>query len=161
MDSVPPASTHSKLPTAISWYPRAIDFDPDAHALLTVYAGTSCGTPLRIEICRAGFGPPPACRALPKVVSSTCSGWTPARSSAALAATTPISAAVCDASEPPNFPIGVRTADTIYTGFNVDLPNFQSSIRACGRSSGVREYTTNFGSRTDNASQCLVALNID
>ena len=29
-------------------------------------AGTSCGTPLRTEICRAGFGPPPAWRALPK-----------------------------------------------------------------------------------------------
>ena len=27
-----------------------------------------------MEICRAGFGPPPACRALPKIVSSTCSG---------------------------------------------------------------------------------------
>jgi hypothetical protein len=30
---------------------------------------------------------------------------------AAVAATTPMSAALQDANEPPNFPIGVRTAD--------------------------------------------------
>jgi hypothetical protein len=64
-----------------------------------------------MEICRAGFGPPPACRALPKMVSSTCAGWIPARSIAALAATTPMSAAVNEASDPPNLPIGVRTAE--------------------------------------------------
>src|SRR6266702_4044944 len=92
-----------------------MDFIPEAQALLIVYAGTSCGTPLRMEIWRVGFGPPPACRALPKIVSSTCSGETPARSIAALAATTPMSAAVSPASVPPNFPIGVRTAERINT----------------------------------------------
>ena len=84
---------------------------PEAQALFTVYAGTSCGTPLRMEICRAGFGPPPAWRALPKIVSSTCSGRMAARSIAAFAATTPMSAAVKDDNDPPNFPIGVRTAE--------------------------------------------------
>src|SRR6267378_2248211 len=52
----------------------------EAQALFTVYAGTSCGTPQRMEICRAGLGPPPACRALPMMVSSTCSGRILARS---------------------------------------------------------------------------------
>src|SRR5438876_10939780 len=99
-------------------------FIPEAQALLTVYAGTSLGTPLRTEIWRAGLGPPPAWRALPKIVSSTCSGRTPARSIAAFAATTPISAAVIEAREPPNFPIGVRTADRIYTSFNQHLRSF-------------------------------------
>src|ERR1700694_4094907 len=73
--------------------------------------------PLRMEICRAGLGPPPACRALPKIVSSTCCGCTPARSSAAFAATTPMSAAESEASEPPNLPMGVRTAERMYTLF--------------------------------------------
>ena len=40
-------------------------------------------------------------------------GSIPARSIAALAATTPKSAAVSEASDPPNFPIGVRTAERI------------------------------------------------
>ena len=70
-----------------------------------------------MEICRAGFGPPPACRALPKIVSSTCWGCTPARSSAAFAATTPISAAESEASDPPNLPMGVRTAESMKTLF--------------------------------------------
>src|SRR5581483_1680313 len=77
------------------------------HAIFTVYAGTSFGTPLRTEIWRAGFGPPPAWRALPKIVSFTCSGSTPARSIAAFAATTPMSAAVSAARDPPNLPMGV------------------------------------------------------
>jgi hypothetical protein len=42
---------------------------------------------------------------------------------AAFAATTPMSTAVCEASEPPNFPIGVRAAETMYTLFNEDPPN--------------------------------------
>src|SRR5208282_392757 len=104
-----------------------MDLMPDAHALFTVYAGTSCGTPLRMEICRAGLGPPPACRALPKIVSSTCCGDTPARSSAAFAATTPISTAESEASEPPNLPIGVRTAERMYTLFTMASQTPQSS----------------------------------
>src|SRR5258708_2566338 len=80
-----------------------------------------------MEICRAGFGPPPACRALPKIVSSTCCGCTPARSTAAFAATTPISAAESEASEPPNLPMGVRAAETMYTLFNRNSLTFQSS----------------------------------
>src|SRR5271166_1781547 len=85
--------------------------------------------PLRMEIWRAGLGPPPACRALPKIVSSTCCGSTPARSSAAFVATTPMSAAVSEASEPPNLPMGVRTAESMYTSFNGTSRIFESSIQ--------------------------------
>jgi hypothetical protein len=51
-------------------------------------------------------------RAFPKIVSTTCSGRTPACSIAAFAANTPMPAAVSDPSDPPNFPIGVRTAES-------------------------------------------------
>ena len=44
-----------------------------------------------------------------------------ARSSAALAATTPMSAAVREASEPPNLPIGVRTAERMKTSFTFSV----------------------------------------
>ena len=60
MDSVPPARMQLVSPSKIAWYASAMDFIPEAQALFTVYAGTSCGTPLRMEICRAGLGPPPA-----------------------------------------------------------------------------------------------------
>src|SRR5271157_1853986 len=121
---------HSRLPVVISWNPSAMDLMPDAHALFTVYAGTSCGMPLRMEIWRAGLGPPPACRALPKIVSSTCCGCTPARSSAAFAATTPMSTAESETSEPPNLPIGVRTAERMYTLFTGASQTFQSRPNA-------------------------------
>src|SRR5487761_27294 len=89
--------------------------------------------PARHAICRAGLGPTPAGRALPKISSSTCqatsasaaAGWPEirsggsgapnARSSAARTAITPKSGAVNSASPPPNLPIGVRTALTMYT----------------------------------------------
>src|SRR5271155_5287994 len=79
-----------------------------------------------METCRAGFGPPPAWRALPKMVSSTCSGWIPARSIAALPATAPRSAAVSEASDPPNLPIGVRTAERMYTACKMSPPKHLS-----------------------------------
>ena len=86
-------------------------FSDDAHALLTVKAGTESGTPARCDTCRAVLGPPPACRAWPKIVSSTAAGGRPERSSAARAAAAPSSAAVSAAKAPPNLPIGVRAAE--------------------------------------------------
>ena len=47
---------------------------------------------------------------------------------AAFAATTPMSAALIDANEPPNLPMGVRIAERMYTSSNSHLRNFQSSI---------------------------------
>src|SRR5258706_5440388 len=107
-----------------------MDFIPEAHAMLMVYAGTPWGTPLRMEICRATFGPPPACRALPKMVSSTRFGATPARSMAACAATTPRSAADFCASAPPNLPMGVRTADTMKTSCKKPPSGLESALNA-------------------------------
>jgi hypothetical protein len=49
--------------------------------------------------------------------SSIWSGWRFARDKLSLAATTPRSAALQSLSEPPNRPIGVRTAATRKTGF--------------------------------------------
>jgi hypothetical protein len=43
---------------------------------------------------------------------------------AAFAATTPISAAVMDASDPPNLPMGVLTAERIYTSRKAYLQTF-------------------------------------
>src|SRR5437867_1196864 len=48
------------------------------------------------------------CDTLPKNTWSTSSGWTPARSSAAFAATTPRSVAVKSLRDPPKLPNGVR-----------------------------------------------------
>src|SRR4051794_3338109 len=91
---------------------------PEAQAWLIVFAGTSFGMPARMEIWRAGLGPLPACRADPKMVSSICPGSIFARSSAACAAMTPRSGAVMPASEPPNLPMGVRTAERMKTSCN-------------------------------------------
>src|SRR5438093_11672631 len=49
------------------------------------------------------------------MVSWTASGSMPARLKASLTATTPRSAAESCASDPPNLPIGVRTAEAIST----------------------------------------------
>src|SRR5205814_6797373 len=57
-----------------------------------------------------------AWRACPKIVSSIAAGGMPERSMAARAATSPRSAADIDAKAPPNFPIGVRTAERTWTG---------------------------------------------
>src|SRR5437660_4051639 len=86
-----------------------------------------------MEICRAGLGPPPAWRALPNIVSSICSGRSPARSRADLAATTPISRAVSDASDPPNLPIGVRTAERIKTSRTGHLKKGRQNPQSNGK----------------------------
>src|SRR6266545_1264011 len=116
MHSVPPTKTASLSPAAIESAPSVSAFKDDAHALLTVKAGTESGMPARWETCRAVFGPPPAWRACPKIVSSMAAAGSPERSIAARAATSPRSAAESDANEPPNLPIGVRTAESTKTG---------------------------------------------
>jgi hypothetical protein len=112
MHSIPPARTTSFSSAAIDSAPRTIAFNDDAHALFTVNAGTESGTPARCETCLAGFGPPPACRACPKIVSSTAAAGSPDLSIAAFAATSPRSTADIEANAPPNFPIGVLAAES-------------------------------------------------
>ncbi len=111
MHSAPPARTRSFSPAAMDRAPSVSALSEEAHALLTVNAGTASGTPARCETWRAVFGPPPACRAWPKIVSSIAAAGRPDRSIAARAATTPRSAADSDANDPPNLPIGVRAAE--------------------------------------------------
>ena len=74
---------------------------PDAHALLIVWAGTASGSPARRTTCRAGFGPDPAWRPCPISTSPRGRRTTPARSSAALAATAPSSAGWTFRNAPP------------------------------------------------------------
>src|SRR5512134_4081832 len=77
MHSVPPTRTASFSPAAMDRAPSVIAFNDDAHALLTVYAGTESGTPARWDTCRAVLGPPPACLAWPKTVSPIAAGGSP------------------------------------------------------------------------------------
>src|SRR5262252_3870071 len=130
MHSVPPTRTTSFSPAAIESAPRVSAFKDEAQALFTVYAGTESGTPARCETWRAVLGPPPACRACPKIVSSTAAAGRPDRSIAARAAAVPRSAALIVANEPPNLPIGVRTAlktKTSLTRGRIVAPSYQLS----------------------------------
>src|SRR5205823_2661758 len=88
-------------------------FMPDPHAMLTLYAATSRGTPAPTLTCRPVFGPFPACLAWPRIVCCTCSGPTFARRIAARAARTPRSTAGIRANDPRNLPIGVRAPSRI------------------------------------------------
>ena len=62
---------------------------------------------------RAGFWPLPAVSTWPMITLSTCSGFKPARATASRITSAPSSGAGILASEPPNFPMAVRTALTI------------------------------------------------
>ena len=78
-----------------------------------VRAGTLSGMPALYAAWRAGIWPAPACSTWPMITYCTCSGATPARSSAALIATPPRSAPVKSFSEPSSRPIGVRAPLTM------------------------------------------------
>src|SRR6202162_1657753 len=138
MHSAPPARTRSFSPAAIDNAPSVIALSEEAQALLTVNAGTESGTPALCETCRAVFGPPPACLACPKIVSSIAAGGSPDRSIAALAATSPRSAAVSDAKAPPNFPMGVRAADRTKTGLIRQVLGFRCQVKCRCQVSGAR-----------------------
>ncbi len=60
IDSAPPATTTLDRPSFNSCVPRITAFKPEPHAWFTVYAAIDSGIPARTDICRAGFGPPPA-----------------------------------------------------------------------------------------------------
>ncbi len=63
MFSMPPTRTTSASPSAICCAPICMAFMPEPHAMLTLYAATSTGTPAFTLTCRPVFGPFPACRA--------------------------------------------------------------------------------------------------
>ena len=85
---------------------------PEPHILLTVVQGTVLGTPAPMEACRAGAWPWPAGSTQPISTSLTSSGFTPARSMAALMAALPSCGAVSGASTPWKLPMAVRAMPT-------------------------------------------------
>src|SRR5438067_12800839 len=101
--------------------PSATAFNPEPQTLLTVRALTSGGRPPKIAAWRAGFCPRPAETTLPMMHSSTIAGSRPARRTASRTTHAPSSDAVNDFSAPRNFPVGVRTADTITDSRTTDL----------------------------------------
>src|ERR1044072_5921928 len=94
-----------------------MDFIPLAQTLLTVVQITLSGRPAYLAACRAGAWPRLACNTHPISTSSTCSGRIHAFSMADLIAIAPNFVAGTSYNAPPKLPIGVRTAETIYTSF--------------------------------------------
>ena len=117
MLSMPPATTTSLSPVIMDCAPSIIAFIPDAHTLLIVVQATELGKPAKIAACLAGAWPTLACSTLPINTSVTSSGFTPAFANAPFIAIAPNLVAEILAKLPPKLPIGVRTADTIYTSF--------------------------------------------
>src|SRR5437016_2961096 len=110
---MPPVTTSSWSPARIIWSAISTARIDDAQTLLIVSAPTSIGIPAPIAAWRAGAWPAPAWRTWPMITYSTPDGSSPARSSAARMTIEPSSVAALSASEPPSFPKGVRTAETM------------------------------------------------
>ena len=90
-------------------------FIPLAQTLFTVVARTVSGNPANFEHCLAGACPNPACNTDPIINSSTNDTSMPAFSQAAFTAAAPSWVADNDLNCPPKLPIGVLTAESIYT----------------------------------------------
>ena len=73
---------------------------PEPHILFTVVQPAASGSPAPRLAWRAGAWPCPAGSTQPMMTSSTCSGFKPARSTAALIATLPSWAQLRDAKSP-------------------------------------------------------------
>src|SRR5688572_6677244 len=99
-----------------------IAFIPLAQTLFTVVQFTSLGKPANLAACLAGACPRLACITQPINTSCTAepgeaSGLIPAFANAPLIAAAPSLVADKSFNEPPKLPIGVRTAEIIYTSF--------------------------------------------
>src|SRR3546814_4845014 len=108
IDSLPPATTMSASPAWIIWSARWIVLTPERHTLLMVVAGTVMGMPALTAAWREAIWPAPAWSTWPMNTYSTCSAERPARSSAALMARPPSSAAEKPARAPDHLPLGGR-----------------------------------------------------
>src|SRR4051794_486114 len=113
MDSMPPPTPISTSPARIAWSRITVARRPLAQTLLIVSEETSFGIPALICAWREGIWPWPAWRTWPMTTWPTCSGSTPARSSAAWMAMAPSSVASMDERPPPILPTGVRAAPRI------------------------------------------------
>ena len=103
IDSMPPPSPTSRSPARIAESSSATARIPEAQTLLIVSELTDIGTPALAWAWREGIIPWPACSTVPITTCSTCSGSTPARSSAPAIATPPSTGASSGASPPPSF----------------------------------------------------------
>src|SRR5712691_6053723 len=113
IDSMPPATATSMSPTRMPWSASMTALSAEPHTLLIVSAATWSGRPPLSAAWRAGFCPRPADTTLPMMHSSTISGSMPARRTASATTSAPSCVAVNPLSAPRNFPVGVRTADTM------------------------------------------------
>jgi len=115
MDSMPPATAMSTSPAWIACAASITALSPEPQTLLTVMAATCSDRPPLSAACRAAFWPSPAETTLPMMHSSTDAGSIPARRTASRTTIAPSCGAVNSFRDPRNFPIGVRTAETMTT----------------------------------------------
>jgi hypothetical protein len=92
-----------------------MDFIPLAHTLLIVVQFTLSGRPANLAACLAGACPRFACNTEPISTSFTSCVDIPDRDIDSLIASAPRRVAGISFSIPPKLPMGVLTADTIYT----------------------------------------------
>ena len=100
MLSMPPATQTRPSPARSASIALIAAFMPEPHILFSVVQGTLRGSPASSAACRAGAWPWPACSTQPISASSTASGASPARSSAARIAAAPSAPALTGASSP-------------------------------------------------------------
>ena len=92
---------------------------PEPQIWFRLQAAASFGMPAPMAACRAGPCPAAACSTWPRMTSSTSSGLTPARSSAARMATSPSFDAGRLDRPPRKDPTGVRAAETMTTSMDM------------------------------------------
>src|SRR5438552_7468678 len=153
---MPPATAMSMSPARMPWSASITAFRPEPHTLLIVSAATWSGRPPFSAACRAGFWPRPADTTLPMMHSSTISGSMPARRTASATASAPSCGAVNDFSAPRNFPVGVRTADTMTDSRTAHL-DFFHDVRA---EEGLKPPQDD-GGRPHDLARPLRALRVD
>src|SRR3954447_23836244 len=138
MDSMPPPTATSRSPARMAASRMPVARTPEAQTLLMVSEETSLGMPASICAWREGIWPCPAWSTWPITTCWTCSGSTPARSSAALIAIPPSRGAWEDDSPPPSVPTGVRAvpritvlgmAETLVSGPRHGRPRHHRSAR--------------------------------
>src|SRR5579864_2106266 len=129
---MPPAIMTSFVPAASRSCANMAAFIPEPHILFTVVQPTEIGSPAPSAAWRAGACPCPAGSTQPMMTSCTCSGLTPARSTAARIAAAPSCGAEKSFSSPWNAPIGVRAAETKTTG------SFSMAAPSCSGIAGAR-----------------------
>src|SRR6202522_2257154 len=119
MLSMPPDTTISAEPAWIMSWASIVAFIPEPQTLLMVVAPVASGDPAPRAACLAGARPCPAGNTQPMNTSSTSSGLSLARSSAAAITWEPSWWAENGESSPMKRPSGVRAAETMTTGSEV------------------------------------------